>query len=182
MILIIDMNAKKDSLGSNEFVNPIIRAVNRADECKAVHYLDVGKDDIIDCNKIILSGTPLIDNDYLNHLDKFAWLKEVNKPVLGICAGMQIIALVFCSELMKCQEIGMKKIIVKKKNLLFSEDFEAYELHKQSVKPSKSFIILAKSGKCIQAIKHKGKDIYGVLFHAEVRNQDIIQGFLRITP
>ena len=60
------------------------------------------------------------------------------------------------------------------------KEFEAYELHNYSVKPSKDFEILAKSKKCVQAIKHKSKPIYGILFHPEVRNKWIIKRFLKL--
>ena len=34
-------------------------------------------------------------------------------------------------------------------------------------------------GKFIQAVKHVGKEIYGVLFHPEVRNKEMILEFVR---
>jgi GMP synthase-like glutamine amidotransferase len=32
----------------------------------------------------------------------------------------------------------------------------------------------------VQAIKHKQKDIFGVLFHPEVRNREIIERFVHV--
>ncbi|HEX9863034.1 MAG TPA: hypothetical protein VGB11_07125, partial [Candidatus Bathyarchaeia archaeon] len=63
-------------------------------------------------------------------------------------------------------------------NPLFSSSFKAYALHNYSIQPSLEFDVLADSAKCVQAIKHKHKDIYGVLFHPEVRNKEIIQRFI----
>ena len=40
--------------------------------------------------------------------------------------------------------------------------------------------LLAESSKCIQAVKHKEKNIYGVLFHPEVRNQEILKKFIQL--
>jgi GMP synthase (glutamine-hydrolysing) len=65
-----------------------------------------------------------------------------------------------------------------KKNYLFSSTFTAYELHNYKINPSNTFEILARSKKCIQGIKHKEKEIYGLLFHPEVRNKDIIRRFV----
>ncbi len=58
---------------------------------------------------------------------------------------------------------------------------DAYALHSLSVKPSETFDVLAKSSKCIQAIKHKQKPTYGLLFHPEVRNSQILQHFITLT-
>ena len=65
-------------------------------------------------------------------------------------------------------------------NLLFSSSFKAYALHNYSFQPSSEFDALADSALCVQAIKHKEKAIYGVLFHPEVQNKEIIQQFIRV--
>jgi GMP synthase-like glutamine amidotransferase len=181
MISIIDMNYKKDSLGFYEFVLPIITIVKNIQECEAKHYSEVGQTDTRDSTGIILSGTALRDNETLEHVEDFAWIRECEKPILGICAGMQAIGLVFNSTLTECLEIGMKQITTTKENPLFSSSFRAYELHTYSINPSKDFNTLAESERCIQAIRHKEKNIYGVLFHPEVRNQEIIKRFLLLS-
>ena len=88
--------------------------------------------------------------------------------------------MVFDSDLYDCKEIGMWKIMTKQSNRLFSGVFEAYELHSKAVRLSDDFDILAKSTRCVQAIKHATKEIYGVMFHPEVRNPDIIRRFLEL--
>ncbi len=74
----------------------------------------------------------------------------------------------------------MTEISTLKENPLFQGDFKAYTLHNYSVEPSQTFETLAESTKCIQAIKHKQKNIYGVLFHPEVRNQEILKRFIQL--
>jgi GMP synthase-like glutamine amidotransferase len=177
MILIVDMNFKKNSLAFSEFVLPIARIVSPIEEYEAKHYSEVGS--VEKYSKIILSGTTLKDMQFSRDLEKFAWIKECKKPILGICAGMQVIGLVFGSKLSKCQEIGMKEIETTKENIMFSSKFKAYELHNFSIKPSDDFFALAKSDKSIQSIKHKKKDVYGVMFHPEVRNNDMIERFVQ---
>ena len=78
----------------------------------------------------------------------------------------------------KCREIGMTEITTSKANLLFSSKFKAYSLHNYALVPSADFEVLAESTNCVQAIKHKQKDIYGVLFHPEVRNKGVLQRFI----
>jgi GMP synthase (glutamine-hydrolysing) len=180
MILVVDMNWKRNSLAYNEFVLSIVSVIEGFDECEVKHFLDIKPDKLNLYSKIVLSGTALKDHETLNQIDKFNWIKKYDKPILGICAGMQTISLVFDVPLMNCLQIGMTEITTLKDNPLFQGDFKAYALHNYSVEPSPTFEALAKSAKCIQAIKHKQKNIYGVLFHPEVRNQEILKRFIQL--
>jgi GMP synthase-like glutamine amidotransferase len=180
MILIIDMNWKRDSLAFNEFVLPIVSVVQPLEECEVKHFLDIESEQLDGYSKIVLSGTTLKDHATLKQVAKFNWVKKCDKSILGICAGMQTISLVFDQPLMNCLQIGMTEITTLKDNPLFQGDFKAYVLHNYSVEHSQTFEVLAESSKCIQAIKHKQKKIYGVLFHPEVRNQDIVKRFIQI--
>lgn len=179
MILIVDMNNKKNSLGFYEFVLPIAFIVKETGDYIVKHYSDIEIDGKGDYDCIILSGSPLKDNATLNQLDKFKWVQTCTKPLLGICAGMQTIGLVFGSRLKKCPGIGMTKITTLNENPLFSSTFEAYTLHNYSVVPSREFEALAESPDCLQAFRHRERTVYGLLFHPEVRNPDILQRFIR---
>ena len=180
MILVVDMNWKPSSLAFNEFVSPIVSVVQPLEECLVKHFLDIEPSELEGYSKVVLSGTALRDHATLKQVDKFNWIKKYDKPILGICAGMQTISLVFDEPLTSCLQIGMAEIATLKENALFQGDFKAYVLHNYSVAPSQNFETLAKSTKCIQAIKHKQKCIFGVLFHPEVRNQDIIKRFIQL--
>jgi GMP synthase (glutamine-hydrolysing) len=181
MILIVDMNWKKDSLALDEFVSPIVSVVRPLEEFRVKHFLDIEPEELSCYSKIVLSGTALKDHATLKQVDKFTWVKTCGKPILGICAGMQTISLLFDEPLVKCLQIGMTEILTLKETLLFQSDFEAYVLHNYSVKQSQTFEVLAESTKCIQAIKHKQKNIFGVLFHPEVRNQEILKNFIQFS-
>jgi GMP synthase (glutamine-hydrolysing) len=174
------MNWKRNSLALNEFVSPIVSVVQPLEECEVKHFLDIGTPELEDYNKIILSGTMLKDHATLKQVDKFNWINTFEKPIMGICAGMQTIALVFGATLTNCLRIGIAEISTLKQNPLFQGDFRAYTLHNYSVAPSQTFETLAESTECIQAIKHKQKNIYGVLFHPEVRNQEILKHFIEL--
>jgi len=178
MILVVDMNWKKDSLGFYEFVLPIVTIAKTKKECIVKHFLEVTNQDLSQCDNVILSGTALKDTATLSQPEKFVWLKEIEKPVLGICAGMETIGIVLGMRLNRCLEIGMTQINMLKENTLFSGDFKAYSLHSYCVEPSEDFYAWAKSTKCIQIIKHKTKPIYGMLFHPEVRNPELIERFI----
>ena len=181
MILVVDMNWKRNSLAYNEFVLPIVSVVEPLEGCEVQHFLDIKTSELNSYSMIVLSGTTLKDHATLKQLDMFNWIKKYDKPILGICAGMQTISLLYDAPLTDCLQIGITEITTLKDNPLFQGDFKAYALHNYSVEPSSPFEVLAKSKKCIQAIKHKQKNIYGVLFHPEVRNQEILKKFVQLS-
>ena len=180
MILIIDMTWKNNSLAFDEFVLPIVSVVKPLEKCTIKHFLEVNPQLLSECSKIILSGTALKDHATLRQVDKFSWVKTFDNPILGICAGIQTIASVFGESLTPCLKIGMEEITTQKANPLFEGHFKAYTLHNFSVEAPTNFEVLAHSAKCIQAVKHKQKNIYGVLFNPEVRNQTILENFVQL--
>ena len=159
VILVVDMNWKPDSLAFSEFVSPILSAIEGTEPVLVMHYLEVTLQDVKECSRVILSGTTLKDFEFQKHLEKFKWLKTLEKPILGICAGMQIISLVYGVPLVECTQVGMTEISTTKENLLFDGTFQAYTLHSFSIAPSETFEVLAKSENCIQVIKHKQKTL-----------------------
>jgi GMP synthase-like glutamine amidotransferase len=174
MTLIVDMNRRKGSLAAYEFVEPIASV---AGECEVSHYTEVRGAGGYD--RIILSGTPLMEVGYMGHPECFEWLRDCVRPVLGICAGMQAMAAAFGSAPVRCQEIGMTDVETVKDNPLFAGRFRAYSLHNFAVEAPSGFDVLARSEKCVQAIRHHERPLFGVMFHPEVRNPDIIRNFLK---
>lgn len=175
-ILIISICSEK--LHYFEFVKPL-EDILKKNKIKffTKHYLDLVKTDF-NCNGIILSGTSAHDNNFLKRIDKFNWIKTINKPILGICGGMQIIGLIFDGKLRKKTEIGFYKEGFKKNFLGLNGIQEVYHLHNNYVDVGKSskFEIFTNS-KISQAVKKRDKEIYGVLFHPEVRQKDLIVNF-----
>lgn len=176
MILLI--NILKEKLHFDEFVKPVgnilvenkIKGFIRKYDC-------VAKKDLEKASKIIICGTSLKDNDFLKDLKQFGWIKNFNKPILGICGGMQVIQLVFGGKLKKETEIGFYEEEFKKNFLGLKNKIQVYHLHNNYTTLPKNFEQFNK-GKIPQAIKHKTKPIYGVLFHPEVRNKEMIMNFV----
>ncbi|KYK34640.1 MAG: hypothetical protein AYK22_04965 [Thermoplasmatales archaeon SG8-52-3] len=163
-----------------EFIKPI-EDILKKEKIKfiSIHYDKVSSDLVNKAEKIIISGTSLKDNSFINDIDKFKWIKEINKPILGICGGMHILGLVFNGELKKQQEIGLTTIEINEGFLGFKGKIEVYELH-NFYAISREFETYAKSINCPQAIKHKNFPFFGVLFHPEVRNKELIVNFSNI--
>jgi len=186
---ILIINICKEKLHYCEFVKPVEDiVVSLKLKYFTKHYKELNKKDLEESDKIIICGTSLKDNEFLENINKFKWLMNFKKPVIGICGGMEIIGAVFGGKLKKKTEeskgflkkkteIGFYKEAFKKKFLGFKEG-EVYHLHNYYVEFDKRFEILS-SNKVVQAVKHKKKEIYGLLFHPEVRNKEIIKNFVR---
>jgi GMP synthase-like glutamine amidotransferase len=181
MILIIDMNYQRNSLAYFEFVLPLVEIAQGIGRCQVKHYTEVSEADFVECSHVVLSGTPLKDHTTLSEPEKFSWLKNFSKPLLGICAGMQTIAIVFGIPLIHQVEIGMTTVLTTKENPLFEGNFRAYSLHCFSVsRELDEFEVLGQSELCVQAFRHRQQPTFGVLFHPEVRNKDILKRFLAL--
>ncbi len=174
--LVVDLNGMP--ISREEFVRPLEDIARKYGKTKTLHYLYVSPKDITWADRIILSGTPLMEFGYLAHTENFSWLKDVEKPVIGICAGMQVIAEVFGSDVIGSEGIGFAEIETKRRNILFEGRLKVYELHSKAVKLSDELETLAESDSCVQAFKHKKRPIYGILFHPEARNRQVIERFL----
>jgi GMP synthase (glutamine-hydrolysing) len=162
------------------------------------HYTEISKKDIDDAHRIIITGTSLQDFEYSRHIDKFAFLRDLSrsdfrKPVLAICAGMQLLCSLYGCEMITGKEIGLVSANFTGEFLGMSGQREIYALHNMTIKDDavlkENFHVYAKTnstktnsdkGGCVQAIKHKHSKIYGVLFHPEVRNEDMIIRFLSV--
>ncbi len=178
MLLLI--NISKEKFHFYEFVKPIRDILVKARFHGFIkNYKDLTKKYIEKSSKVIICGTSLRDDEFLENLDKFNWIKNFNKSILGICGGMQIIQLLFNGTLRKQTEIGYYHENFGKEFLSLKGDNEVYHLHNNYVTLTKEFEQF-NSGSVPQAIKHKSKEIYGVLFHPEVRNMEMILRFVSL--
>ena len=169
MMLII--STCKEPLSELEFIEPLKSLVPKS---KTVHCTELQEKDIALAEKIIISGTALADFDYLS--TDFSWITKITKPVLGICAGAQIIVQAFNWELVDETNIGVKPVSVVKETKLVKSNFNSYFLHTKGIRGD--FITLAQSGKTPALFKHPTREIYGCIFHPEVLNQEIIKKFV----
>ncbi len=170
MILII--STCKEELSEMEFVRPVALLV---EDHMVKHCTKIKPDDIRKADKIIITGTALKDFDYLQC--DFSWLLNLEKPVLGICAGMQVIAKAFGVELEDFVTIGPRQVEVVAENKLAEGTFNAYFLHTKT--GTGSFLTLAATEGRPCMIKHPKKEIYGCIFHPEVMNEEIIRRFIK---
>jgi ABC transporter with metal-binding/Fe-S-binding domain ATP-binding protein len=179
-ILLIDLCCEKDSLSHYEFVLPIRDALTRDGAyCEILHYAEVAPRDRANCDKIVLCGTALMDNEYAEHLQSFSWIRGCKKPILGICAGMQVIGAVYGGSIVKDQSIGLKDIEIVRASPLLGEPrrIEGYHLHNYAVTLPQELSLLAGSIDAAEAFQRGNDPIYGLIFHPEVRNRWILERF-----
>jgi anthranilate/para-aminobenzoate synthase component II len=180
MILLI--NICKEKLHYFEFVKPI-EDILKQNNIKffTKHYKEIKKTDLNDISKIIFCGTSLYDNEFVKDINNFKLFFEINKPVLGICGGMQIIGLIFRGKLKKQTEIGFYNEEFNKEFLGLTDKQNIYHLHNYCIDfyRLKEFEIFS-TNKISQAVKHKEKLIFGVLFHPEVRQKQLIINFCNL--
>ena len=170
----------KEALSEREFVHPISIVLGSI-EHQILHYSKCTKNTIKSFDKIIICGTSLKDNKYLENLDTFKkTFQKFSRPILGICSGMQVVCSIFNGKIVQNVEIGMTDSETLESNELCTGKFQAYNMHTNSVDNLADFIVLAKNKNSIQVIKHKTKNIFGVSFHPEVRNENIISNFIKI--
>jgi len=183
VILVVDLCYRDGSLSRAEFVGPVERFLRGAGAEPVVrHYTAVSAPDIEGADGAVLCGTALKDTGFAEHPGRFRWLPAFERPVLGISSGMLALAAAFGGGTVPCCEIGMTDVRVTAPDPLFAgmTGFPAYELHERAVETPRGFIPLAVSDRCIQAIRHRSLPLYGLLFHPEVRNEWVIERFLRL--
>jgi anthranilate/para-aminobenzoate synthase component II len=180
---VLVLNVCKEKLHYYEFVKPIVDVLKINNVGFFVKDLDkISKKDLENTSKIIICGTSLKDNSFLSDIKKFEWIINCEKPILGICAGMQIIGVLNGGKIKNKTEIGFYSEMFEKEFLGLKDKQEVYHLHNNFIdfKKLKDFEIVCENENVVQAVKHKEKEIYGVLFHPEVRQKEMILNFVLI--
>jgi len=179
-ILLVDLSFEKDSLSQYEFVRPIRDTLKKLGFlCNILHYTEVKPQALANHDKIILCGTGLLDNVYADNLQIFSWIKDCKKPILGICAGMQVISAVYGGSIVPNQAIGLEEIEVVRASPLLGEprQIEGYHLHNYAVTLPERLSLLAGRIGAVEAFRHRTQPTYGIIFHPEVRNRWILERF-----
>jgi len=183
MILLVDPGFRAGSLSMDEFVLPVGRIVEGSErDWRCQHYADMETEIPVGTEGVIICGTALKDNGFLAAIDRFDWLKKAGVPVLGICAGMQVLCLVFGGTVREGCEIGMTEVHVTVPHPILPPppSFQAYELHSFSCEPPAGWETLAVSAACVQATRDPHHPRFGVMFHPEVRNDRVVEAFLEM--
>ena len=152
-----------------------------------IHYSQLEKPETIDILKkmdgLLLTGSYHMLSDKKT-IEKYQTemkiIREYEKPILGICYGIQLIAVAFGFEIIPINNpdinIENEKSLILNINPKFElfprNQIHVYESHLEEIKFVPGFTdifnIYASSPSCkIQIIKHKSRQIFGIQFHPE---------------
>ena len=148
--------------------------------------------DICDADGIVLSGgAPNVATETQAMGNNGEYLDGFDKPILGVCAGMQFLCEHFGGTLGpgSTPEFGAVKLKVTDNSDLFlntPSEFTVWASHNDEVKVvPDGFEVIAYSESCPnEAVRCKNRPIWGVQFHPEVENTehgvDIFKNFIDI--
>jgi len=182
MITVIDCGSSK---------TPFIEScVDEFEDVQVVGMYDFDYSSFSSAQGFIISGAPILitEKDPEPFLALFSWLKETDKPVLGICFGHQILGLTFGALASRIREDrDWQTVEVLEDCALFAKlpsEIELMEDHCEAISIPANFIHVAVSDACVnEAMMHQTKSLYGVQFHPEVSGNHgrvIIENFVHI--
>jgi len=176
----------------NNHSKHIKELLHRLEGVKSVDFENLEDKNYNNYDAIILSGgsSLSVKNHKKEYSKELNLIKNCQKPILGICLGFELINFAFGEELkmLKHKEKGIVSIKLISEDEIFKslpKEFNVYETHRWVVTKNKKLNCLAKSKDGIEAVKHPGKQIYGVQFHPEVfirkgHAEKIFRNFLNI--
>ncbi|MDA3930378.1 MAG: gamma-glutamyl-gamma-aminobutyrate hydrolase family protein [Prolixibacteraceae bacterium] len=135
---------------------------------------------------VIISGSPQGDDIIESHQAYFKWLKDFEKPILGICAGHHIVGYLFGAEIYRSKEIESGEIeinIIKKVSLFegYKSKFKGIAMHNDSISVPDGFELIASTKTCMnEAMKKQDREWYTLQFHPEIQNHPIIINFINL--
>ena len=183
-VIAVVNNAEK---GIREFAAPIEEIISEAGCIPVlVEYSDCLDFDFNTFDGAILTGSPQGDDIVEHHLPYFRWLKDFEKPLLGICAGHHVAGFLYGSTLLRSEEpeSGDFEVQLLKDDPLFAKlpkTIRVKQMHNDSITLPDGFELLADSESCKnQLMKHEGKPLYTCQFHPEFYNHDLIRNFIAL--
>lgn len=184
MILVVDLTDPRVPVLTSEFVSPVLAQVQKTGIRVSVIRIEDISGISNDVAMIIICGTALADTWY-THGSLPPFLDTWTRPVLGICAGMQMLLLRDGGGIIPSLEIGMTEIRSTVRGMTDpltsgKEVFSGYTLHQMTSSVPESWIILAESVSGPQIVRSLRLPRYGILFHPEVRNEWLFERFFRL--
>lgn len=175
MILIISTN--KEEIGYFEFVLPIENIVKEYKEYEIKKYKEIKDIDLNKYEKIIVTGTNIMDFDYLNYTEYFKRILEKDIETLAICSGSQIFSILLNYKLIDYELIGKYLVKVIKDNFYLNQDFYSYFIITKIPKIDDKFEIYGYVNDI--PVFYRYRNIYFTLFHPEVLNKELIEKFIK---
>ncbi len=182
MIVIIDCGSTKVPL--------LEEMVYEFEDTETVLLSDFQINDYVNALGYIISGAPILitEKHPQPFLDQFEWLKTIEKPVLGICFGHQMMGMTFeAFPNRQKEDRDWQTVEIIADCLLFNKmasEIDFMEDHCECISIPRGFIHVGVSDSCInEAMMHETKPLFGVQFHPEVSGNSgalLIENFVNI--
>ncbi len=170
-----------------EFVLNIQQHFNESEvTCTLLEYADCLQTDLSIYDGIVISGSPQGDDIVEHHQPFFQWILNYPKPILGICAGHHITAVLYGGSYLRGleSESGDLPVELLVDDPIFNglpQQLTVRQMHNDSVTLPDGFIHIAQSSQCLnQGMKHQEKPLYTFQFHPEYLNPKLFENFAAI--
>jgi len=176
-----------------KLLDKLIMQFDKIKQVDIVDFKDLTHNLVKNYDAIILSGGSYlqVEGHEKEYAKEIELIKNLDKPILGICLGFELIAKAFGAKLEILNKLELGNILMIETNQndkifkSLSNPLRVHECHRWVVKSVENLEILGKSKDGIEAIKHPKKLIYGVQFHPEVfvdgsNGFKIIQNFIEL--
>lgn len=134
-------------------------------ECDVMHYNNFNKDKAELYDYIVLSGGP-IDITGDNIKTEKEWLKTTNKPVFGICLGLQILCLVYSDEKLTYNRFKNRKLLESVR--FIGEDYNMFYNHAYYFNQLPDDFVGEIKNNIVIYMKHKTKPVLAFQGHPEM--------------
>ena len=135
---------------------------------KMVDYEEFNPKETESFDFIVLSGGPIHISAEEDIKKEKEFIRNTNKPILGICLGLQIFGAMFGSKLFELDRLRKGFFNFE----LHGEKGTCYFNHKWFVKDAPpEFEVLRRNEEIIEALRHKTKPFLGVQCHPEISGE-----------
>jgi GMP synthase (glutamine-hydrolysing) len=172
MIHIVNFGSRK-----TPFISQMVSSLGF--ENKVMKWDETTEEDMKDAQGIIFSGSPtfLTEVSHVPYHERYGFIRETEKPVLGICFGHQVVGILHGAQIYRGKEVeGTIDIKLLKDDPLFQglgDTTVMAEDHTEGIDLPEGFLHLATSSLYPnEGMKHKTKNIYSVQFHPEVSGEN----------
>ena len=183
MIYIINFGSRK-----TPYISQMVSSLGY--ESKVFKWDETDGTDLEEADGLILSGSPtfLTEVSHVPYHERYGFIRETVKPVLGICFGHQVIGILHGAQIYRGEQVERTMDIkLLKEDPIFkglSNPTVMAEDHTEGIDVPEGFIHLASSSLYPnEGMKHRTKNIYSVQFHPEVSGENgkvFIGNFLKM--
>lgn len=172
MIYIINFGSRK-----TPFISEMVSSLGH--ENKIFKWDETDGIDLEEADGIILSGSPtyLTEVSHEPYHKRYGFIRDTDKPVLGICFGHQVLGILHGAQIYRGQEIeGNLDISILKNDPVFAgltNPVTMAEDHTEGITLPEGFVHLAASSMYPnEGMRHPSKHLYSVQFHPEVSGEN----------